>query len=71
MLLDGPGVVVTGDHDRTRALEQVVALDITTGEELVRADTAGPLQSTVFPAVGHDGTVYWCSMSSVSRVRFG
>ncbi len=52
-------------------VEQVVALDIATGEELVRADTEGPLQSTVFPSVGHDGTVYWCSMSSVSRVRFG
>jgi hypothetical protein len=71
VLLPGPGVVVTGDHDRGRSREQVVALDIATGEELVRADTEGPLQSTVFPSVGHDGTVYWCSMSSVSRVRFG
>jgi hypothetical protein len=71
VLLPESGVVVTGDHDRERFLEQVVALDIATGEELVRADTGGPLQSTVFPAVGHDGTVYWCSMSSISRVRFG
>ena len=71
VLLPGPGVVVSGDHDRARLLEQIVAVDIVTGEELVRADTEGPLQSTVFPAVGHDGTVYWCSMSSVSRVRFG
>lgn len=71
VLLPGPGVIVTGDHDRERFREQVVALDVTTGEELVRADTEGPLQSTVFPAVGHDGAVYWCSMSSVSRIRFG
>ncbi len=71
VLLPGSGVVVTGDHERDRFLEEVVALDVTTGEELVRADTEGPLQSTVFPAVGHDGTVYWCSMSSISRVRFG
>ena len=71
VLLEGPGVVLTGDHDRGRSVEQVVALDVTTGEELVRADTAGPLQSTVFPSVGHDGAVYWCSMSSISRIRFG
>ena len=71
LLLPGSGVVVTGDHDRERFTEDVVALDVTTGEELVRAPTEGPLQSTVFPALGHDGTVYWCSMSSVSRLRFG
>ena len=39
--------------------------------ELVRADTAGPLQSAVFPALGWDATVYWCSLSTVSRLRFG
>ncbi len=70
-LLGDTGVVVTGDRGHDRSLEQVVALDVATGEELVRADTGGPLQSTVFPAVGHDGSVYWCSMSSVSRIRFG
>jgi hypothetical protein len=71
ILLPGSGVIVTGDHDRERLREQVVALDVESGEELVRADTDGPIQSTVFPAVGHDGTIYWCSMSTVSRIRFG
>jgi hypothetical protein len=71
VLLPGTGTMVTGDHDRVRFLEQVVAIDITTGAELVRADTEGPFQSTVFPTVGHDGTVYWCSMSTINRVRFG
>jgi hypothetical protein len=70
ILLPGSGVMVTGDHDRTRLREQVVALDIESGGELVRADTDGPLQSTVFPAVGHDRTIYWCSMSTVTRIRF-
>ena len=70
LLLPAGGVVVSGDHDRGRFCETVVALDITTGEELVRADTEGPLQSTVFPALGHDGTIYWCSMSTVNRLRF-
>jgi hypothetical protein len=69
--LPGSGVIVTGDHDRKRFLEQLVAIDLETGEELVRADTEGPLQSTAFPAVGHDGIIHWCSMSTVNRVRFG
>jgi len=64
------GVIVTGDHDRERLLEQVVVLDVESGDELIRTDTGGPLQSTVFPAVGHDGIIYWCSMSTVSRMRF-
>ena len=70
LFLPGTGAVLTGDHDRERFLEQVVAIDIATGDELVRADTEGPFQSTVFPALGHGGTVYWCSMSTVNRLRF-
>jgi len=70
LLLSDSGVIISGDHSRDRMIEQVVAIDIATGEELVRADTEGPLQSAVFPALGHDGTVYWCSMSTVNRVRF-
>ena len=62
---------MTGDHDRERMVEQVVVVDIATGAELVRADTEGPLQSAVFPALGWDATVYWCSLSTVSRLRFG
>ena len=71
LLLPGSGALVTGDHDRERMIEQVVVVDIATGDELVRADTGGPLQSAVFPALGWDATVYWCSLSTVSRLRFG
>ena len=71
LLLPASGALVTGDHDRERMVEQVVVLDIATGAELVRADTEGPLQSAVFPALGWDATVYWCSLSTVSRLRFG
>ena len=71
LLLPGSGALVTGDHDRERMVEQVVVVDIATGVELVRADTEGPLQSAVFPALGWDSTVYWCSLSTVSRLRFG
>ena len=70
ILLAESGVVITGDHSRDRMIDQVVAIDINTGDELVRADTESPLQAVVFPALGYDGTVYWCSMSTVSRVRF-
>ncbi len=70
LLLPAQGALVTGDHDRRRVVEQVVVLDITTGAELVRADTGGPLQSAVFPALGWDAAVYWCSLSTVSRLRF-
>jgi hypothetical protein len=71
LLLPGEGALVTGDHDAARMIEQVVVVDIATGGELVRADTEGPLQSAVFPALGWDATVYWCSLSTVSRLRFG
>ena len=71
LLLPDQGALVTGDHDRERMLEQVVVVDVATGAELVRVDTEGPLQSAVFPALGWDRTVYWCSLSTVSRLRFG
>ena len=71
LLLPGEGALVTGDHDAARMVEQVVVVDIGTGDELVRTDTGGPLQSAVFPALGWDATVYWCSLSTVSRLRFG
>jgi len=71
LLLPVDGSLVTGDHDRERMIEQVVVVDIATGAELARADTGGPLQSAVFPALGWDATVYWCSLSTVSRLRFG
>ena len=71
LLLPEDGALVTGDHDRERMVEQIVVVDISTGAELARADTEGPLQSAVFPALGWDATIYWCSLSTVSRVRFG
>ena len=38
------------DHDAARSADQVVVLDIETGEELGRVDTGSPVQSVVFPA---------------------
>ncbi|MGQ0831779.1 MAG: hypothetical protein ACT4OV_08885 [Microthrixaceae bacterium] len=68
LLLAATGELVSGDHDRERMADQVVVLDISTGDELARADSGSPLQSVVFPAVGWHEDVYVCSMSTLSRV---
>lgn len=68
LLFPGTGEVISGDHDRDRMADQVVVLDISTGEELARADSGSPLQAVVFPAVGWHDDVYVCSMSTLTRV---
>ncbi len=62
------GEVVTADHDAGRMADQVVILDITTGEETARVDTGSPLQSVVFPTPGFGRDLYHCSFPGVSRV---
>ncbi len=68
LLLPATGELVTGDHDRDRGAEQVVVLDVASGEELARADSGSPVQSVLFPAAGFDGDVYLCSFTTLSRV---
>jgi sugar lactone lactonase YvrE len=63
------GELVTADHDRERMADQIVVLDIETGDELGRVDTGGPVQSVVFPAAGFDRDLYVCSFTTLSRVR--
>ncbi len=63
------GELITGDHDRERMADQVVVLDIETGDEVARADTASPVQSVLFPCPGFDRDVYLCSFTTVSRIR--
>lgn len=63
------GELVVGDHDGARVADQVVVLDIESGEERARADTGSPLQSVLFPCVGWDRDVYLCTFSTVSRVQ--
>jgi hypothetical protein len=65
------GVVVTGDYDRRRGCDQVVLVDIGSGDELARADTGSPVQAVLFPAVGFDGSVYLCTFTTVTRVTAG
>jgi hypothetical protein len=62
------GELVTADHDLDRMMEQVVILDIETGEELGRVDTGSPLQSPVFMAAGFGRDLYYCAFPVITRI---
>jgi hypothetical protein len=69
LLLDpGSGALVTGDFDADRGGDQVVVLDIVTGEEWARADTGSPVQSVLFPAAGFGNDFYLCTFTTLTRV---
>ena len=68
LLLPEAGQIVTADHRPDLGCEQVVILDITTGDEVARVSTTSPIQSAVFPAIGPKGDIYWCSMSTITRI---
>ncbi len=69
LLLDPEtGALVTGDFDAGRGADQVVVVDIGTGEELARCDTGSPVQSVLFPAAGFHNDVYVCTFTTVTRV---
>ena len=55
-------------NDRHDGEEDVVVLAIETGDELARAATASPVQSVVFPAVDHDGSLWYCSFTTLAHV---
>jgi hypothetical protein len=68
MLLDpDSGQIVTNDY-RRKGGEAVVVLDIETGDELGRATVGGMMQGVVFPSVGWNRDLYWCSMGRVARI---
>ena len=68
LLLPEAGQIVTADHRPDLGCEQVVILDITTGNEVARVSTTSPIQSAVFPAIGPKGDIYWCSMFTITRI---
>ena len=51
--------------------EDVVLLDLATGEELARATVPTLFRSVVFPAPGWSNDVYYCSFSTIARIAFG
>jgi hypothetical protein len=71
LLVPAPGELVTGDFDASRGADQVVVLDIASGEERARADTGSPVQSVLFPAAGFADDVYLCTFTTVTRVSVG
>jgi hypothetical protein len=62
------GELVLNDHDGERGVDQVVVIDIDTGDELGRVDTGSPLQSVVFGSPGWARDLYLCSFSTIARV---
>ena len=68
LTFEDTGEVLLAHFDRAVGFEQVVILDISTGEEKGRADTPSLLQSPVFPAPGFDRDVYWVSFMSLTRI---
>jgi hypothetical protein len=51
--------------------EDVVLLDLATGEERARAAVPTLFQSVVFPAPGWSNDLYYCSFGTIARVGFG
>jgi hypothetical protein len=49
--------------------DDVVVLDIETGAEKARARVPSLFQSVLFPAAGRSRDVYWCTFSTLARLR--
>lgn len=71
LLYEGSGELVTHDHDAKRMADQLVVLDVATGEERARVDTGSPLQSVLFPTPGAQRDLYSAGFAGISRVAFG
>ena len=67
LLVEDTGELVTFDFT-PGGTDEMVLLDIESGEELGRTGTGSPVQSVLFPAPGRNRDVYYCSLSTVSRI---
>ena len=68
ILYPDTGELVTNDHDGDRMMDQIVVLDIETGDERARVDTGSPLQSVVFLAPGFGRDLYYVAFPMVSHI---
>lgn len=66
LLYPDSGELITNDYRRWG--EEVVALQIDTGQELGRVRSGGITQGVVFPSVGWNRDLYWSSMGRLARV---
>ena len=62
------GQVIAADFRAELGCEQLVVLDINTGAEVARVSTTSPIQAAIFPAIGAQGDIYWCSMTTITRI---
>ncbi|CAN5720169.1 hypothetical protein BH10ACT1_BH10ACT1_06130 [soil metagenome] len=68
ILFPDTGELITADHDAATMTDFLVVLDIETGDTRLRVPVGSPLQSVVFPAVGWNRDVYYCSFSTIAHV---
>lgn len=66
LLFSDTGELCVNDYQRFH--EQVVVLDIETGQEKSRISTGGMMQGVVFPSAGWQRDIYWSSMDRLSRI---
>ena len=66
LLYPQTGELVVNDYRRLG--EEVVLLDIETGQERARARSGGLTQGVVFPSVGWERDLYWSSMGRLARI---
>jgi hypothetical protein len=66
LLYPASGELVVNDYRRFG--EEVVVLDIETGQERARVRSGGLTQGVVFPSVGWERDFYRCSMGRVARI---
>lgn len=66
LLYPDTGELVVNDHRRFG--EEVVVLDIDSGDELGRVRPGGLMQGVVFPSAGWGRDLYWSSMDRLTRV---
>jgi hypothetical protein len=66
LLFANTGEVCVNDYSRFN--EQVLVLDIETGQEKARVPTGGLMQGVVFPSAGWHRDFYWCSMDRLARI---
>lgn len=65
------GELVSYDFDHDAGTDQVVVLDIESGEELGRVATDSPVQCVVFPSVGDDRDLYVTTFTTVTHLTVG
>ena len=61
------GELVVNDHDPETG-DALVVLDIESGDERGRVATGSAEQCVVFPSVGFDRDLYYCSFSTLARI---